>query len=107
MTQDIPKEITDTVDLADGTEIEVVDDEADSSAIITGATVSQSQKENLGNYENVEPHASIRAEFSPAIRMDSPGAEQAVAAKLRALRRVVDDHIEDSIARAVEAREYE
>ena len=98
---------TRTVDLADGTELDVVDDPADAGLIVTGLTVSESRKENLGNYENVEPHASVRVELSPALAIDEPAAEDALQAKLRVVRRNVRDHIDESIERAIERGEYE
>jgi len=99
--------MTRTVDLADGTELEVVDDAADAGLIVTGLTVSESRKENLGNYENVEPHASVRVELSPALEIDHPDAEDALQAKLRVVRRNVRDHIDESIEQEISAREYE
>lgn len=99
--------MSDTVTLPDGTELNVVDAERDSSVIVVGATVSGSQKENLGNYENVEPYASVRAEFRPAIEVNTPDAEDGVRSKLAVLRRVVDDHLQQSIDRTVAGREMD
>lgn len=98
---------SDTITLPDGTELDVVDAERDSSVVVVGATVSGSQKENLGNYENVEPHASVRAEFRPAIRVNTSDAESAVKSKLAVLRRVVDDHLQQSIDRTKAGREMD
>ena len=92
---------------ADGQTIDVADHPRDSGIVATGATVSQSQKENLGNYENCEPHASVRVEFRPAIKLDSPEAEDALGTKLAVLRRVVDDHIQQSIDRTKAGREMD
>jgi hypothetical protein len=100
-------DLTRTVDLADGTELEVVDDPADAGLIVTGLTVSGSRTENLGNYENVEPHASVRVELSPALAIDHPDAEDALQAKLRVVRRNVRAHIEESIQQAIDRGEYE
>lgn len=95
-----------TIDAGDAT-LEVVDDPADAGLVVTGVTVSGSQKENLGDYENYEPHASVKAEFRPALRVNSPDAESEVEDKLRVLRRVVDDHLQKSIRNVVERRTYE
>ena len=99
--------MSDTVTTADGAEIPVSELPENAGIVVTGATVSESRKENLGNYENVEPHASVRAEFRPALEIDSPDAEEMLQRKLAVLRRVVDDHIQESIDRTVAGREMD
>jgi hypothetical protein len=91
----------------DGREIHIADLAADAGMIVTGATVSESRKENLGNYENVEPHASVRVEFHPAIEVESPTDKAELKHRLAELRRVVDDHIQESIDRTKADREMD
>jgi len=96
-----------TIQMSDGTEIRVADDPRESEAIVTGATVSGSQKENLGNYENVEPHASVRLEFRPAIHMGSDGAASALQARLTNARKQVDQNLASAIESAREPQTRE
>jgi len=92
--------MTDTITTADGTELDVADTPSDARTIVTGATVSGSEKANLGNYENVEPHASIRVEFRPAVAYEDGDGRAAVQGRLNRLRGMIDQHLKDSIQHA-------
>ena len=98
--------MTDRTIEVDGAEVRVTDDPATSQTVVTGATVSGSRKENLGNYENVEPHASVRVEFRPAFTL-ADGGDEAIRERLKGLRTEVDGHLHESINRARDAGLYE
>lgn len=90
----------DTIQTAEGTELEVAETPGDARTVVTGATVSGSEKANLGNYENVEPHASLRVEFRPAIDIEADMGAEALQIKLNRLRDTVDEHLTEAIRRA-------
>lgn len=93
-----------TVQMTNGSQLRVAETPDEADTVVTGVTVSGSQKENLGDYENVEPHTSIRAEFQPAINMSHLGAAEELDKRISELRDSVNESIEDGIERAKEPR---
>jgi hypothetical protein len=91
--------MTKTIKLSDGVTVEAVEDADhpdDVSLYAVSATVSGSEKVNLGNYENAEPHVSVRTEIRPAVRLD-PDGHDALSAHLADLRATVDDHLQHAV----------
>jgi len=57
---------------SDAVEVDVADDPTESMTIVTGLTVSASEKVSTGDYENYEPYQSARVSFSPPIDVSEP-----------------------------------
>lgn len=92
----------DTITTADGRDIPITGDAAEADAYATALTVNYSGKVNLGNYENAEPFASVRAELRPAVRVE--GNVEGLQRHAGNLHRVVDHHVRQAIAEAEEDR---
>lgn len=95
----------DTIDTPDGT-IHVTDDLGEADLYATGLTVSQTEKVNLGNYENREVYANLRVEIDPALAM-TPETEGDVAKLLEYAHAEVENHIAERVAEAQEPDEWE
>ena len=65
-------------DGGDAVDVRVADDPDESRTIVTGMTVSASEKVSTGDYENYEPYQSVRLSFSPAIDVSKEGGRAAV-----------------------------
>ena len=83
--------MNDTIDTPDGT-IQVTDDPEDATLYATGVTVSQTEKVNLGNYENRELYANLRVAIDPALEL-TPDTEGEVAKILEYAYGEVEGHI--------------
>jgi urease accessory protein UreF len=90
--------MTKTIELSDGATVEAVEADGvdDVTLYAVSATVSGSEKVNLGNYENAEPHVSVRTEIRPAVRLDADG-QTALQGHLADLRSAVADHLQHSV----------
>lgn len=91
--------MTDTIHTANGETIPITDDIDAVDVYATGLTVSASQKVNLGNYENAEPYASIRAEVRPAVNLEAEDAITVLREHADRLRRVVGWHVTQEVER--------
>lgn len=92
--------MTETIDTPDGT-IHVTESLGDTELYATGLTVSQTEKVNLGNYENREVYANLRVEINPALAMNHE-TERDVAKLLEYAHAEVEKHIAVQVADAKE-----
>jgi hypothetical protein len=53
-------------------DLDVATDPGESKTIVTGMTVSASEKVSTGDYENYEPYQSVRLAFAPPINASDP-----------------------------------
>ena len=90
--------MTDKIVTPDGT-IEVTENPEEAVLYATGVTVSQTEKVNLGNYENRELYANARFSIDPALAL-TPENEREVAKILEYVHGEVENHIEAQVERA-------
>lgn len=91
-----------TTALIDGeaVDLEVATDPEESKTIVTGMTVSASEKVSTGDYENYEPYQSVRLAFSPPINASDPQGR--VEVRKRAMKAHRD--LQADLNRAIDAR---
>lgn len=84
-------------DLADVETVDVADDPDDSRMVAVGATVSGSEKVSTGDYENYEPHQSVRVRFSPAIDLSDSQGRAHLRRRLMTLHAGIQSDLDDAI----------
>lgn len=99
-------EATDTVEI-DGTTAEVADDPDDARMIAVGMTVSGSEKASTGDYENYEPHESVRVTFDPAIDLSDVAGRRALRTKANTLHRDIQDDLNTAISNRISEPGFE
>lgn len=85
-------------DADDRVSLAVADDPTDGTPVVTGLTVSLSEKVSTGDYENMEPFVSRDITLTPAVPLDEPAgrahvrtvAMEALADAQRDLSAVID-----------------
>lgn len=87
-------------DGSDAVQVDVASDPADAQTIVTGLTVSASEKVSTGDYENYEPFQQVRLTFDPAIDVSDPAGR--VEVRKRALQAHHD--IQNDLDEAIDAR---
>lgn len=87
-------------DGTDAVDIDVADDPAEARTIVTGMTVSASEKVSTGDYENYEPFQQVRVAFDPAIDVATPDGRAEV--RQRAIQAHHD--VQKDIQRAIDGR---
>lgn len=94
-----------TAAIIDGEHVDlaVATDPDESKTIVTGMTVSASEKVSTGDYENYEPYQSVRLAFSPAIDVSDPDGR--VEVRKRAIQAHRD--IQADIQRAIDNRKVD
>lgn len=94
-------------DDGDAVELEVADDPDESRVIVTGMTVSASEKVSTGDYENYEPFQSVRLSFSPAIDVSKTGGRRAVRRAAAKAHHDVQKDLQTAIDSRLSAPEHE
>jgi len=85
---------------SDAVDVEVADDPDESRLIVTGLTVSASEKASTGDYENYEPFQQVRASISPPIDASNPAGR----VRVRQMAMTLHRDVQADIQRAVDAR---
>lgn len=81
----------------DNLDVEVADTPADARTIVTGMTVSASEKVSTGDYENYEPFQSVRVTFDPALNVSTDAGRVALHNRARRLHRDIQNDIESAV----------
>jgi|AntRauTorcE11897_2_1112592.scaffolds.fasta_scaffold38080_2 hypothetical protein len=85
------------LDGGDAVDLQVADDPEESRVIVTGMTVSASEKTSTGDYENYEPFQSLNLAFSPAIDVSKSGGRRVVRRAAAQAHHDVQQNIEQAI----------
>lgn len=85
--------------LVDGVQLDVASDPKDAHMIVTGVTVSASEKASTGDYENIEPYESVQASVRPPIDASTRDGRSALARKVATLHARVQKDVQTAIDR--------
>jgi len=77
--------------------VDVADDPDDARMVAVGATVSGSEKVSTGDYENYDPHQSVRVRFQPGIDLSTSDGRAALRRRLMTLHAGVQADLDEAI----------
>lgn len=101
MSDDTSDDPTDSIDTLNDprVDIDVARDPSAARTLVTGITVSGSEKVSTGDYENFEPHISIRTEVRPAVDITTDSGLDHIRHQVDGLAAQLQERLDDAIDR--------
>ena len=91
----------------DAVDVQVASDPDESRTIVTGLTVSASEKVSTGDYENYEPFQQVRLAFDPAIDASTPEGRADVRERAAQAHHDVQKDIEQAVSNRLADPDFE